>query len=62
MIYKAAFPRTHEDLVRALSRMDMTEFDVVEPVTPEQAERLAHQIKDFAQRGDNVTLILVRSS
>ena len=62
MIRKAAFPRSHEDLVRAIARMDISEFDVIEPVSSSDMKNVTDQIETFAQDGDNVTIILVRSS
>lgn len=62
MISETLYPKTKQDLVRALQRMRIAQVEVIEPYDPSTADELTKTVKQMFQRSGNVTVILVRST
>lgn len=62
MISETLYPKTKQDLVRALQRMRIAQVEVIEPYDPSTADELTKTAKQMFQRSGNVTVILVRST
>ena len=62
MISETLYPKTKQDLVRALQRMRIAQVEVIEPYDPSTADELTKTVEQMFQRSGNVTVILVRST
>lgn len=62
MISETLYPKTKQDLVRALQKMRIAQVEVIEPYDPSTADELTKTAKQMFHRSGNVTVILVRST
>lgn len=62
MISETLYPKTKQDLVRALQKMRIAQVEVIEPYDPSTADELTKTAKQMFHKSGNVTVILVRST
>jgi hypothetical protein len=61
MISETLYPRTSQDLVRALQKMRIVQIEIVEPYEPTVSSDLVKTAKEMCHKSGNVTVILLRS-
>lgn len=62
MISETIYPRTKQDLIRALQRMRIQQIEIVEPYDPSTPDELTKTAKHMFHKSGDVTVILVRST
>lgn len=61
MMLEKAYPKTKNDLVRAIQKMPIKKIQVIDGYTPTDERELVKTAKDLAQGSGDLTIILVRS-
>jgi len=61
MIKDTIYPKTKQDLIKALQRQRIQQIEVIEPYDPAQDQDLTKTAKAMFNRPGDVTIILVRT-
>lgn len=61
MMLENLYPRTKNDLVRAVQKMRISKIEVIDGYVPADERELVRAAKDLSQGSGDVTIILVRS-
>ena len=61
MMLENLYPRTKNDLVRAVQKMRISKIEVIDGYVPADERELVKAAKDLSQGSGDVTIILVRS-
>ena len=61
MMLEAQHPRTKSDLVRAIQKMRINKFEVIDGYVPADEKDLLKTAKALSQGSGDLTIILVRS-
>lgn len=61
MMLENLYPRTKNDLVRAVQKMRISKIEVIDGYVPADERDLVKAAKDLSQGSGDVTIILVRS-
>ena len=61
MMLDNLYPRTKNDLVRAIQKMRINKIEVIDGYTPADERDLIKAVKTMSQGSGDVTIILVRS-
>lgn len=61
MIKDSIYPKTKQDLIKALQRQRIQQIEVIEPYDPAQDQDFIKTAKVMFNRPGNVTIIMVRT-
>ena len=61
MISETLYPRTKQELIRALQGLRISQIEIIEPYDPSNPDELIKNAKQMFHKSGNVTAILVRS-
>lgn len=61
MMLDNLYPRTKNDLVRAIQKMRINKIEVIDAYVPADERDLVRAAKDLSQGSGDLTIILVRS-
>jgi hypothetical protein len=61
MIKDTIYPKTKQDLIKALQRQRIQQIEVIEPYDPSQDQDLTKTAKAMFNRPGDVTIIMVRT-
>ena len=61
MIKDTIYPKTKQDLIKALQRQRIQQIEVIEPYDPAQDQDVTRTAKAMFNRPGDVTIILVRT-
>jgi len=61
MIKDTIYPKTKQDLIKALQRQRIQQIEVIEPYDPAQDQDVTKTAKAMFNRPGDVTIILVRT-
>ena len=61
MIKDTIYPKTKQDLIKALQRQRIQQIEVIEPYEPAQDQDVTRTAKGMFNRPGDVTIILVRT-
>lgn len=61
MMREKAYPKTKNDLVRAIQKMRVGKIEVIDGYTPTDERELVKTAKDLSQGSGDLTIILVLS-
>ena len=61
MMLDNLYPRTKNDLVRAVQKMRISKIEVIDGYVPADERELVKVAKDLSQGSGDLTIILVRS-
>ena len=61
MMLENLYPRTKNDLVRAVQKMRISKIEVIDGYVPADERELVKAAKDLSQGTGDLTIILVRS-
>ena len=61
MMLEKAYPKTKNDLVRAIQKMRVGKIEVIDGYTPVDERELVKAAKDLSQGSGDLTIILVQS-
>ena len=61
MMLDNLYPRTKNDLVRAIQKMRISKIEVIDGYSPADERELTKATKELSQGNQDLTIILVRS-
>ena len=61
MMLEKAYPRTKNDLVRAIQKMPIKKIEVIDGYTPTDERELLKTAKDLSQGSGDLTIIIIKS-
>ena len=61
MMIDNLYPRTKNDLVRAIQKMRINKIEVIDGYSPADERELTKAAKELSQGNNDLTIILVRS-
>ena len=61
MMIDNLYPRTKNDLVRAIQKMRINKIEVIDGYVPADERELTQAAKELSQGNNDLTIILVRS-
>ena len=61
MMLDNLYPRTKNDLIRAIQKMRINKIEVIDGYVPADERDLVKAAKELSQGSDDLTIILVRS-
>ena len=61
MMLDDLYPRTKNDLVRAIQKMRISKIEVIDGYSPADERELTKAAKELSQGNNDLTIILVRS-